>query len=368
MNVFQERPLFLYCFIPLIILYSLNYLLDHCETIIALVTANTIITHTYVWNMITACFYETNSIKLLLDIGLLWWISKYIGYPNIEQFGLYFLFTILSCTMGASIYYFARFVGSGREEFLLVPLYGFNGILMSFFMYIRRIHGNGYIHETLLPRITFHQLPSLFLFLQLITGLIFGTKNILFEDFLFTFISFIFSWSYLKFYYKYDDENPLLPMNLITSTESHVQEEFQFVNMFPQASHIVIIPFTVAFYNLMVLIGLFPPLEVSERKPTYHHLRNSDGHNTISHTSSGSIISNANGGLTTSTNDHGDNSPLPVKDLIAERRRARALKMLDAKLQELSKEAAEGWDDTSLPLSVDLLDTGKPIEMTKFKV
>lgn len=39
-----------------------------------------------------------------------------------------------------------------------------------------------------------------------------------------------------------------------------------------QALHIVLIPFTTAFYNIVALVGLFPALEVVEKK-TYHHLR-----------------------------------------------------------------------------------------------
>lgn len=39
-----------------------------------------------------------------------------------------------------------------------------------------------------------------------------------------------------------------------------------------QALHIVLVPFTTAFYNIVALVGLFPALEVVEKK-TYHHLR-----------------------------------------------------------------------------------------------
>lgn len=232
---FQDRPLFLLCIIPLLLLYSCNYFLDDCESILALVTANTIITHTYVWNMVSACFYETNTFKLVLDIALLWWSTKLINKPNIEQFGLYFLFTILACTIGTSTYYFFRFVGSGRDDFLLVPIYGFNGIFMSFLMYIRRFRGNQSIHDAM-PRITYHQLPALFLTLQFITGIFLGIRFFLFRDILFTFLAMLFSWSYLKFYYKFEDENPLLPHNLVTQPESMLQEEFQFVNMFPEVN------------------------------------------------------------------------------------------------------------------------------------
>ncbi len=40
----------------------------------------------------------------------------------------------------------------------------------------------------------------------------------------------------------------------------------------PQVLHIILIPFTTAFYNIFALVGLFPVLEVSEKK-TFHHLR-----------------------------------------------------------------------------------------------
>lgn len=43
-------------------------------------------------------------------------------------------------------------------------------------------------------------------------------------------------------------------------------------NFTTQALHIVLVPFTTAFYNIVALVGLFPALEVVEKK-TYHHLR-----------------------------------------------------------------------------------------------
>jgi len=81
-----------------------------------------------------------------------------------------------------------------------------------------------------MPKITFHQVPTFYLLIQLICGIILGFRNLLFWDFIFAFLAFLFAWSYLKFYYKFAESLP------ITSTEASVttSEEFQFVNMFPQ--------------------------------------------------------------------------------------------------------------------------------------
>ena len=97
-----RHPIFISCGGFLIVLYTFNYLLPDCASILGLVTANTLITNTYVWNLVTSCFYETNIVKLIIDLILLFVTMKSFRITNIEQFSLYFVFSILACTIGAS--------------------------------------------------------------------------------------------------------------------------------------------------------------------------------------------------------------------------------------------------------------------------
>lgn len=95
-------------------------------------------------------------------------------------------------------------------------------------------------------------------------------------------------------------------------------ETFKFVNMFPASVHLIMAPLSTAFYNLFVLMDIFPPLE-SEKKVSQHHLRPEQSVSDYIAKSSSS-------------------------DVVNERRRVKAQKLLDAKMAELSKEN-EDWDE-----------------------
>jgi len=132
-------------------------------------------------------------------------------------------------------------------------------------------------------------------------------------DLPFTIVALFFCWSYLRFYYRYEDNGPL----------GNNSEDFAFVRMFPEPLHPIVTPLTIGFYNIFAMIGIFPELEqVETNKRPQHHL----------HYAQPKL----------------PESPfLPARqDIVMERRRAKAMKLLDAKMAELSQES-EGWDDGS---------------------
>lgn len=258
-TLLEDRPVFLYCAIPLVAVSAIGAFINEADDIFGLVVANTLITHTYVWNLLTASFFEVSWIKAGFDIVALFAVSKAVIIDSIEQFLLYFLFSLLACTLGVSVYCFGRFIFSGHDDALIVPLYGFNGVLTILMMYIRRSGKDRPILPQV-PQVTFQNLPIVFL--SMLFGLQFFAGKSYTSDFLFALVALLFSWSYLRFYYKFDDSEQL-------GTRG---DEFSFVSMFPEVTHIVLIPFTTAFYNIMALLGVFPALEANERKPT-HHLR-----------------------------------------------------------------------------------------------
>ena len=131
-------PLVSCCGCALIVLYIMNFVLSDCVNTLALVTANTLITNTYVWNLVTSCFFETSILKLISDIVSLVLLANSIKIKNNEQFFLYFIFSLLACTIGTSTYCFVRFFLSGNEVMLINPIYGFNGVIMCVLMFARQ--------------------------------------------------------------------------------------------------------------------------------------------------------------------------------------------------------------------------------------
>lgn len=103
----------------------------------------------------------------------------------------------------------------------------------------------------------------------------------------------------------------------------------------------------------MSLIGLFPPLEINEKKHSYHHLRPVTSGQEVTYTpltgsgSSATSTSGSGSGMDGAGQGQSNGGVTGVKDVITERRRAKALKMLDAKLLELHHREirSEGWDD-----------------------
>lgn len=348
-DVIANKPLFTYCSGLLIILYSLNFVLKDCTETIGLVTANTLITNNYVWNLVTSCFYESNPIKLFLDIVGLLLVTKSLPIPCLEQFGLYFIFSVLACTIGTSTYCFVRFFSTSKEETLVTPIYGFCGVLVTVAMFARQQLRNESVHAAL-PMITYHNLPVLIVAVQLFLCAVY--LDFLATDLPFTVIALFFSWSYLRFYYKFGE----------SELWGDKADDFSFVTMFPERLHIVVVPFTTAFYNIVALIGLFPPLDPVERK-TYHHLRSiSDANPSASNTNSSvSQLGSTDSGFNTAVVD----SPAKT-DLVAERRRAKAMKLLDAKMAELSQDP-EGWDDVGTMEELQQFPAGH-VELSKLKV
>lgn len=227
---------------------------------------------------------------------------NFIEVDSYEQCAYLFGSCILACTAGTSIYCFFSLLSTGKEDLLISPIYGFSGIIMMLLMMARQQQKSRVLYPAF-PWINFHNSPILLIVGQLI-GWCLGLKEFT-KDLSFSVIALFFSWSYLRFFYKYKD--------LEYGDKS---DEFTFVGMFPESLHIVLIPFTTAFYNIIALLGIFPVLEPLPEKKLPHHLY--DDANQLA-------------------------TPSVKEDIVAERRRAKAMKLLDAKLAEISQET-DDWD------------------------
>jgi hypothetical protein len=177
---------------------SLKYLL--------LNSANIFITNNFLWILLTSSFVEIYSIRYILDIILLVLISRgLINYYSLEQFLLYSLLNILLCSFGSLVYVFYLFYLTNSEYYLLYNTYGFGGILMSLAMLSRQQLTSTPILPQY-PAVTFQYLPTMILLLYSflwIIGIHFLTKDITFY-----WISYFFSWIYLRYYFKYSVTPP----------------------------------------------------------------------------------------------------------------------------------------------------------------
>ena len=224
----------------LIGLFFLNFLVTDPDSIFALVPINTLINKRYVWNLLTSCFYETNIGKLVFDLVALLWLVSQMAIANLEQYLCFAGFSILASSFGYEAYCFIRFFTSGNQDFLLTPVFGFHGILIALSMYLRQQWKGQAVHPST-PFITFHHLPVILLAVQVLAAIL--RLSSVTRDLPFSIIAFFFSWSYLRFYYRYVEGEPF----------GDKSEDFTFVQMFPEVSFffeiiLCIVSFTGLYY------------------------------------------------------------------------------------------------------------------------
>lgn len=209
------------CF--LIGLFVMSLLVTDADSFFALVPINTLITKRYVWNLLTSCFYETNIGKLVFDLVVLVWMVSQMAITNMEQYLCFAGFSILACSFGFEAYCFIRFFTSGNQDFLITPVFGFHGLLIALSMYLRQQWKGQAVHPSA-PFLTFHHVPVILLTVQIIAAIC--RLSVLTKDLPFSIIAFFFSWSYLRFYYRYVEGEPF----------GDKSEDFTFVYMFPEVT------------------------------------------------------------------------------------------------------------------------------------
>jgi len=109
-----------------------------------------------------------------------------------------------------------------REASLITPIYGFSGVLMTILMFARHTYRHETVHSAF-PKLTFHHLPILLYLTQVV--LYFTWGSFLVTDLPFSTAALLFSWSYLRFYYKHTASSEV---------QGDKSEDFTFVGMFPE--------------------------------------------------------------------------------------------------------------------------------------
>lgn len=227
---FTDQPVTTGCLILLLIAFSMNYIMEDTSNKLGLVTVNTLVADTQIWNLITSQFYEAKMIKLAFDVVGLIIISRSLKLRLGKQNLMYFSASILSCSLFTSAYCFIRYFSTGIEEMIMAPIFGFSGVFIVFSTYARQqLRGQLVIQH--IPNITYNNLPVLVITAQLLLWLI-GLK-VFAVDLPFSIIGLLFSWSYLRFFYYYDEKFDVNGSSL-GRTLGDKSDEFIFVAMFPE--------------------------------------------------------------------------------------------------------------------------------------
>ena len=178
---------------------ALNYVIAEAANILGLVVANTILSNSYIWNLITASFFESNPVKLAADLAVLYFIFKTVHYQSIEMFASYLAITMLSCTILTSTYCILTYFVTADPALIVSPMYGFGGVVVAILMYARQFKGQESIAGSSFPfHISFQALPVLLTSVEVVLWAAgFGAYT---KDLPFVAMSLFISWSYLRFY------------------------------------------------------------------------------------------------------------------------------------------------------------------------
>jgi hypothetical protein len=221
----------------LVFISALQFGIDEPTEKLGLVSVNTFIVNSFVWNIVTCPFYETNLGKLLVEAAAFLFVFRNLSFPSLEQFGVYLLGTIICASVCSSGYAFVKFFITHMEEALMSPVYGFGGIFMAYSLFARQQFGSSPIVDTV-PFITYNNLPIIVITTQAICLLI-GFSSLA-SDITLSLFSLLFGWSYLRFYYRFNAEGADL---------GDKSESYSFVAMFPSVS------LNIDSYQLSVIIG-----------------------------------------------------------------------------------------------------------------
>jgi hypothetical protein len=182
----------------LFLFFVLGHVIADSSSVLGLVVANTILTKKYVWNLVTACFFERSPFKLLVDTVVFVYASNSLEWHSFGQFALYLSLVIVSCTFLVSVYSVLTYFTTADSNVLLVPTYGFGGVIVAFLMHERQSRGLDNILGQSIVYVSYQNLPVLYVLVE-ISAWSLGLRAHI-NDLPFSLISLIVSWSYLRFY------------------------------------------------------------------------------------------------------------------------------------------------------------------------
>ena len=303
----QQRVL-LACITALMVLFCSNFVIEEAPQKLGLVPISTSIAHSYFWNLVTSSFYETNIIKLALDVVGTVLVGANMEMGRRDQFCIYFFGTTVVSTFGASAWSFMRFFVMHDQNMITSPIYGFAGVLMTLIMFQRLRFKNAPVYP-LLPAITYDNLPFLVLTTQIVLRVL-GLK-FLTRDIIFSVISIHAAWFYLRYFYVHED-----------GTVGDKSEEFAYYKLVPPHLQPITLPLLTTCHNCVALTGIVPMIDTTTRSrvAAVDHLGRPMG-------GTGAVAG----------------QPLRETDVVSERRRAKAIKLLEARLQQ----EPHGWDDVT---------------------
>ncbi|KAI5818141.1 eukaryotic integral membrane protein-domain-containing protein [Pyronema omphalodes] len=285
----------------------------------------------YPWTFFTSTFVEQNIFTLMLGLGTIFYGGRYLERAwGTKEFVKFVLVVSVLPNVVAFVIYNVWFALGGNVERIFSTICGGFALQAGFLVAFKQLVPEHTI--TILKgvlKIRVKHFPALFLFLNVLSGPIFGTD----VSAILTILGFLISWTYLRFYKR---SYPDLGTNQAPSLKGDASEIFAIAYFFPDPIHRPIAIISNIIWNIMVACRICTPFSAADISASNKQPRESGDISYI---------------FGSSQNNRGGSGRAE-----AERRRALALKALD---QQLHAAASNKTATTSGPnvLGETSLDT-----------
>lgn len=278
---------------------------------LCLIWNHTFMTQFYFWNVLTASFVETSIFKLAFAlvgmVGMGPAAEESLGHVGLA---IFLLVVSLAAGLVTSTGTFVAYIVTRQEYLLDLELHGSFGLLAGLGVAAAQKSPEGpLMPESFGPWFPKRYFPLLLLIASAVGRAL--SVPVISDDFPFVFVGGYAAWVYLRFFAHI----------VLGGPSGDVNNEFQLVMFFPSVLRRVMKPLCDFTYGVFLLLGFFKGRAARVPLP----------------------VVDGEGGVDPST---AAILPLPErKDPIAERRRARAMKLLDEKFAKLNAKPVGRWDD-----------------------
>jgi len=265
-------------------LFILGIVFPSMKNVLALVPGYTIPPHFYVWNIFTSSYYEVSTINAVANAVSLLWYGKYLeAIWGPKEFFKFIVIVNSLCGVGTFCVMVILYILSGDLGLWFDSrICGFSGAIAGFAVAMKQLIPE----QELIPNFPLIRAKHSFAMLILLNVALISFAFIPSESIFFTLLGVVFSWIYLRFF-QVKADNVVGDMN----------ESFSFASFFPEFMQVPVRITSNITFNLLKICRCCPP---SIQEPP-------------------------------------DSSLSEVSDADSSRRRARALQVLDQRIQQMKQ-------------------------------
>ncbi|KAI9799244.1 MAG: hypothetical protein M1833_004122 [Piccolia ochrophora] len=272
----------------------------------------------YPWVFVTTTFVEQNIVSLVVTAVTIFYGGKYLERAwSSAEFAKFIIVTTIIPNVLTSIVFVFEFAMTGSATKIFEPINGGAALQAGFLVAFKQLVPEHTVTIAKgLIKIRVKHFPALFLLLNILAAIIFGTQSVA----VLSLFGFFASWVYLRFFKA---TFPDLSTSQPSSLRGDASETFAFAYFFPEPLHGPIAGVSDAVYNVLVSVKVCTPFTEEDV----------DVGNT-------QAAARGEGGLPSLLSRGGAGQAAPGSARAeAERRRALALKALDQRLHAATSRA-----------------------------